>query len=66
MKSPGRILLVEDDESDLEFTLSVLSEFHPANEISIARPGAEAPDYRYKRGAHATCNNDNLLLARQW
>lgn len=62
MKSPGRILLVEDDEYDLELTLSALSEFHLANEIFIARDGAEALDYLYKRGTHATRNNGNPLL----
>lgn len=37
-----RILLVEDSEKDLELTLAALEEHHLANNVDIARDGAEA------------------------
>jgi CheY-like chemotaxis protein len=45
-----RILLVEDSEADVELTLAALSEHHLANEVVVARDGAEALDYLYRRG----------------
>lgn len=50
MKSPKRILLVEDDPKDIELTLAALSERDLANEVVIARDGVEALDYLYRRG----------------
>jgi CheY-like chemotaxis protein len=47
------ILLVEDNPKDLELTLAALGKCQLANEIAIARDGAEALDYLYSRGAHA-------------
>jgi CheY-like chemotaxis protein len=48
-----RILLVEDNERDLELTLSALDENNLANEVVTARDGAEALDYLYARGKFA-------------
>jgi len=48
-----RILLVEDSENDIEMTLSALSDSHLANGVDVARDGAEALDYLYRRGAFA-------------
>jgi CheY-like chemotaxis protein len=47
------ILLVEDNPKDLELTLAALGKCNLANEIVIARDGAEALDYLYNRGAYA-------------
>jgi len=47
------ILLVEDNPRDLELTLAALAKCQLANEIIVARDGAEALDYVYARGAHA-------------
>lgn len=47
------ILLVEDNPRDLELTLAALAKCQLANEIVIARDGAEALDYLYRRGPHA-------------
>jgi CheY-like chemotaxis protein len=47
------ILLVEDNPKDLELTLAALAKCQLANEIVIARDGAEALDYLYSRGAYA-------------
>jgi len=48
-----RILLVEDSEQDIELTLAALEGHHVANEVDIARDGAEALDFLYRRGAFA-------------
>jgi CheY-like chemotaxis protein len=47
------ILLVEDNPRDLELTLAALARCQLANDIVVARDGAEALDYLYARGAHA-------------
>lgn len=44
------ILLVEDNPRDLELTLAALAKCQLANEVVIARDGAEALDYIYARG----------------
>lgn len=51
MEPLKRILLVEDDPKDIELTLAALDEYNLANEIVVARDGAEALDYLYRRGA---------------
>ena len=48
------ILVVEDNAKDLELTLNALAENNLANEIVVARDGAEALDYMYARGKFAT------------
>lgn len=47
------ILLVEDNPRDLELTLAALAKCQLANEIIVARDGAEALDYLYLRGKQA-------------
>ena len=47
------ILLVEDNPNDLELTLIALSRSQLANEVIIARDGAEALDYLNCRGQFA-------------
>ncbi|WP_369061023.1 response regulator [Caulobacter sp. 73W] len=47
------ILLVEDNPKDLELTLAALAKCQLANEIVVARDGAEALDYIHQRGVHA-------------
>ena len=47
------ILLVEDNPRDLELTLAALAKCQLANDIVVARDGAEALDYLYARGAYA-------------
>jgi CheY-like chemotaxis protein len=48
-----RILLAEDNPKDVELTLTALEEFNLANEVVVARDGAEALDYLYHRGTFA-------------
>ena len=46
------ILLVEDNPRDLELTLIALERSQLANDVVIARDGAEALDYLFARGSH--------------
>jgi CheY-like chemotaxis protein len=65
MSAIGRILLVEDDPNDVELTMTALEEYHLANEVVVARDGAEALDYLYRRGGFASRQNGSpavLLL----
>lgn len=48
-----RILLAEDNEHDVELTLSALAAHNLANEVVVVRDGAEALDYLFHRGAFA-------------
>lgn len=45
------ILLVEDNPKDLELTLAALDKSQLANDVVVARDGAEALDYVHARGA---------------
>ena len=47
------ILLVEDNPRDLELTLAALAKCQLANDIVVARDGAEALDFLYVQGIHA-------------
>jgi CheY-like chemotaxis protein len=53
-----RILVVEDSQEDIELTLAALDGNNVANEVDIARDGAEALDYLYRRGAFADRSGD--------
>jgi two-component system, response regulator len=48
-----RILLAEDNDRDVELTLAALEEHNLANEVVVARDGAEALDYLHCRGKFA-------------
>lgn len=48
-----KILLVDDDVRDVELALASLEEHNLTNEVAVARDGAEALDYLYRRGAFA-------------
>ncbi|MDY6876275.1 MAG: response regulator [Chloroflexota bacterium] len=48
-----KILLAEDDPKDVELTLVALEEYNLANKVVVARDGAEALDYLYRRGQFA-------------
>lgn len=50
------ILLVEDNPKDIELTLAALDRGQLANEVMICRDGAEALDFLYRRGPHASRN----------
>ena len=44
------ILLAEDNLKDIELVLAALKKNNLANEVVVARDGAEALDYLYRRG----------------
>ncbi len=47
------ILIVEDNANDLALTLNALEKSRLANEVIVARDGAEGADYLFRRGVHA-------------
>jgi DNA-binding response OmpR family regulator len=55
----GRILLVEDDPSDVELTLDALGEYNLANEVVVTRDGKLALDYLYCRGEFSARSEEN-------
>jgi CheY-like chemotaxis protein len=59
MTNLGRILIVEDDPSDLELTLMALEEYKLANEVVVARDGQQALDYLYCQGRFTGRSNEN-------
>ena len=59
MKELKRILLAEDNPNDVELTMEALADYNLANEVVVARDGAEALDYLYKRGDYKTLNGGN-------
>jgi len=59
MTNLGRILIVEDDPSDLELTLTALGEHNLANEVAVARDGQEALDYLRSEGSFAGRSGEN-------
>jgi two-component system, response regulator len=62
--NPVEILLVEDNPEDLELTLRALRRANIANDIQIARDGAEALDFVFCEGAHVarTFNHPPRLI----
>ncbi len=53
------ILLAEDNPDDVELTLAGLTKLNLANDIVVARDGAEALDYLHCRGKYAARNKGN-------
>jgi DNA-binding response OmpR family regulator len=64
MDKLGRILMVEDDNNDVDMTLTALEEYNLANEVVVTHDGEEALDYLYCRGKYETrsCDNPAVLL----
>jgi CheY-like chemotaxis protein len=57
-----QILLVDDNPGDVELTLIALAEYNLANHITVARDGAEALDYLYRRGQFVGRQDDHPVL----
>jgi two-component system response regulator len=53
------ILLVEDNPQDLELTQRALAKARLTNHIEVARDGAEALDFIFCEGAHASRKLEN-------
>lgn len=58
MAAPATILLVEDNPDDEELTLRALRNARVANEVHVARDGAEALEFMFCEGAYAGRNPD--------
>ena len=59
------ILLVEDNQDDLELTLSVLKKNSPSTKVEVCRDGAEALEFLFGEGAYANrdlTNQPRLIL----
>lgn len=56
------ILLVDDDPRDVELALTSLEENNLSNEVAVARDGAEALDYLYRRGQFADRSAGNPVV----
>ncbi len=57
MSKQVEILLVEDNPNDVELTLHALKHHNLANQIEVARDGAEALDFMFCRGSYADRNS---------
>jgi len=62
MKKLKRILLAEDDPVDRKLTLRALTENNLANHVDVAKDGAEALDYLYRKGKFAERPEGHPLL----
>jgi len=56
------VLLVEDSLGDVLLTQETFQEAHVVNRLSVARDGAEALDFLYRRGCHAAAPRPDLIL----
>ena len=56
------ILLVEDDPDHEELTLIALKQSNILNEVVVARDGAEALDFLFRRGEFADAPTPDLIL----
>ena len=59
MSALKRILLAEDNDNDLDLTLTALGENNLANEVVVVRDGAEAWDFLRHEGKFAGRNGGN-------
>ncbi|MET7394849.1 response regulator [Dactylosporangium sp. NPDC005572] len=58
----ARILLVEDDEGDIAYTLDEFREHRMRNPITVLRDGLEAIEFLERRGAHPDAPTPDILL----
>jgi two-component system response regulator len=60
--SKKTILLVEDNENDEFLTLRALKKYNLANDVVVARDGAEALDYLFCTGSYAGRKGNELPI----
>lgn len=60
--APIDVLLVEDNRDDVELTLHALRAAKIRNRVHVARDGAEALDFLFRRGAHQNAPTPDLIL----
>lgn len=56
------ILLVDDSEDDIEFTLKALEKTKLANNVSVVNDGIEAMEFLRKEGKYASVSTPSLIL----
>ena len=56
------ILLAEDNENDVELTLSALEEYRLSNRVDVVTDGVEALDYLYRQGKFADRPEGNPVV----
>lgn len=59
---PVKILLVEDNSADARWIMEVFKEYQIPNEIHLAKDGAEAMDYLYKKGKYKYIARPDLII----
>lgn len=59
---PLNILLVEDNAAHAELVMDNLRDHRIANDISLAKDGAEALDFLFQRGKYENAPRPNLIL----
>jgi two-component system response regulator len=55
-----KILLIEDNPSDIELTRRAIEKSHVANELVVVQDGREALDYLFGSDAHPGCASADL------
>jgi len=60
--APIDVLLVEDSREDVELTLHALQAAKIHNRVHVARDGAEALDFLFRRGAYHDAPTPDLIL----
>jgi two-component system response regulator len=60
--APIDVLLVEDNRDDVELTLHALQAAKIRNRVHVARDGAEALDFLFRRGEHHNAPTPDLIL----
>ncbi len=62
MNDLKRILLAEDDQNDIELTLTALEDLNIANKIDVVTDGEEALDYLFKRAKYKDRGSGNPVV----
>ena len=57
-----KILLVEDNSADARWIMEVFKEYQIPNEIHLAKDGAEAMEYLYKKGKYENVSSPDLII----
>ena len=60
--APIDVLLVEDSREDIELTLHALQAAKIRNRVHVARDGAEALEFLFRRGEHQNAPTPDLIL----
>lgn len=58
----AHVLLVEDNEGDIFFTLETLEEAQIKSEVSVVRNGQEALDFLFRKGNFLDAKKPDLIL----